>query len=340
MQAVRAKSFGTPEVLVLEEVPVPQPGPGQVLIRVESAGVNFSDVKRRRHDPYPFPTTLPFTPGGEVAGKIEALGDGVKGPPVGTEVFALAGDDGSGGYAQFALANAPGVVPIPPDLSANVASGLVIAGSTAVLILKESARLQPGESVLVQGAAGGVGSYAVQIAKLLGAETVIGAASTSKKREAALALGADHAVDYTQADWPDRVRELTGGRGVDVVLEMAGGPMFQQSLSCLAPFGRAVVYGSTSAEPLRLDPETIEDFFYEPSPNQSLLAFNLGLWFGMRPKAAVDALRALIGFASSGQVKVPVGHVLPLSLAADAHRMLEERRSAGKIVLKPWATEQ
>ena len=155
-----------------------------------------------------------------------------------------------------------------------------------------------------------------------------------------MALGADRAVDYTRADWPNRVLELTGGRGVDVVLEMAGGAMFQQSLSCLAPFGRAVVYGSTSAEPLRLDPETIDGFFYDPSPNQSLIAFNLGLWFGLRPEVAVGALQTLIGFVSSGQVKVPVGYVLPLSRAAEAHRMLEGRRTTGKIVLKPWATEQ
>ena len=338
MKAVRAKSFGTPDVLVLEEVPVPRPGAGQLLIRVESAGVNFSDVKRRRNDPYPFPTTLPYTPGGEVAGTVEELGEGVEGPTVGTPVFALAGDDGSSGYAQFAVAYASGVIPIPPGLSADVASGLVIAGSTAVLILKEAARLQSGETVLVQGAAGGVGSYAVQVAKLLGAGTVIGAAGTSEKREAVLALGADHAVDYTQEDWPEQVRELTGGRGVDVVLEMAGGAAFEHSLSCLAPFGRAVVYGSTSGEPLRMGPETIDTFFYDPSPNQSIVAFNLGLWFGSRPEAAVGALQTLIGYVSSGRVKVPIGQVLPLSRAAEAHRMLEERRTTGKVVLKPWPT--
>lgn len=338
MEAVRAKSYGTADVLALEEVPVPRPEPGQVLIRVEAAGVNFSDVKRRRNDPYPFPTPLPYTPGSEVAGTVEALGEGVEGPAVGTPVFALAGEDGSTGYAQFAVANVPGVVPIPPGISADAASGLVIAGSTAVLVLREAARLQPGESVLVQGAAGGVGGYAVQVAKLLGAGTVVGAASTPGKREAVLALGADEAVDYTRADWPDRVLEITGGRGVDVLLEMAGGPSFEQGLSCLAPFGRAVVYGSSSGEPLRMGPESIDAFFYDPSPNQSLVAFNLGLWFGMRPEEAAGALRDLIGFVSSGRVRVPIDRVLPLSQAAEAHRMLEERRATGKIVLRPWGT--
>lgn len=340
MKAVRAHSFGHPDVLVLEEVPIPQPGPGQILIRVESAGVNFSDVKRRRNDLYPFPTSLPYTPGGEVAGVVEALGDSTDGPSVGTPVFALVGDDGSTGYAQFAVANAPQVIPIPPGLSPDIASGLVIAGSTALLILKEAARLQNGETVLVQGAAGGVGSYAVQLAKLGGAGTVIGAASTSEKREKVLELGADYAIDYTQEDWPGRVRELTDGRGVDVLLEMAGGGTFGQSLSCLAPFGRVVVYGSSSGESLRLDPEATQALFYDPAPNQSLIAFNLGLWFGMRPEISVSAMQKLIGHVVSGQVKVPVGHVLPLDQAAEAHRMLEKRHTTGKIVLKPWATEQ
>lgn len=340
MEAVRAKSFGAPDVLVLEQVPIPQPGSGQVLIKVESAGVNFSDVKRRRNDVYPFPTSLPYTPGGEVAGTVEALGEGADGPEVGTPVFALVGDDGSTGYAQFALANAPQVIPTPPDLSPDVASGLMIAGSTALLILKEAARLQTGETVLVQGASGGVGSYAVQLAKLGGAGTVIGAASTPEKREKVLKLGADHAVDYTEKDWPERMRELTDGRGVDVLLEMAGGPMFGQSLSCLAPFGRAVIYGSSSGESLQLDSKTTQTLFYDPAPNQSLIAFNLGLWFGMRPETAIDAMRRLIGHVASGQVKVPVDHVLPLSQAAEAHRMLEERHTTGKIVLKPWASEQ
>ena len=338
METIRAHRFGPPDVLVLEEVPVPRPGPGQILIKVESAGVNFSDVKRRRNDSYPFPTPLPYTPGGEVAGTVEALGEGVEGPPLGTPVFGLVGGDGSNGYAQFALANAPGVVPIPPGVSADVASGLVIAGSAAVLILRESARLQVGETVFVPGAAGGVGGYAVQIAKLLGAATVIGAASTPEKRAAVLALGADHAVDYSRADWPDRVREVTNGGGVDVALEMGGGALFEQSLACLAPFGRIVVYGSSSGEPLRLGAEGIEGLFYNPSPNQSLVSFNLGLWFGMRPEVAVGALRTLIGFVASGQVQVPIGHVLPLRRAAEAHRMLEGRQTTGKIVLKPWAS--
>lgn len=336
MKAIQMHSYGTPDVLIYTSMPDPKPGPGQILIKVESAAVNYSDIMRRSNTPYPFPTPLPFIPGGEVAGIVEELGDGVVEPVVGTPVFALVGDDGSTGYAQYAVANAAQVIPIPPGLNVDVASSLVVAGTTAMLTLKEAAHLQAGESVLVQGAGGGVGSYAVQIAKLLGAGTVIGAASSSAKREAALALGADYVVDYTQPDWPEYVRKVTEGRGVDVVLEMNGGKVFAQGLSCLAPFGRSVVYGMASREPLQLDQETIMRLFYSPALNQSLHAFNVGLWFGMQPVVAVNALRDLIGFVASGQIKVPVNQTLPLSRAAEAHRMIENRSATGKIVLKPW----
>jgi NADPH:quinone reductase len=336
MYAVRAHTYGSPDVLVYEEVPDLTAGPGQILVKVESAAVNYADVMRRSNAPYPFPTALPFIPGSEVAGLVAALGPGVAGPPVGTPVFALVGSDGSSGYAQYALAAAQQVIPLPPTLSADEACGLVVAGGTALFALREIARLQRGEAVLVQGAAGGVGSYAIQIARLLGAGSIIGAASSAAKRERAIALGADQAIDYTHPDWPNHVREITGGQGVDVVLEMGGGDSLAQSLNCLAPFGRVVVLGAASRLPARLDEETILRFFYTPALNQSLHVFNLGLWFGLKPEPAVAALGDLIGLAASGQIKPQIGHVFPLAQAAEAHRLLEERQTTGKIVLKPW----
>lgn len=335
MKAVQIQTYGTVEVLEYLELPTPQPGPGQILIKVESAAVNFADVLRRRNDPYPFPTPLPFVPGGEIAGTVEKLGDGVSGPPVGTSVFALAGT-GSGGYAQYALANATGVIPIPPGLSLDAAASLVVAGSTAVLLLTEAARLQPGESVLIPAAAGGVGTYAVQVAKLLGAGTIIAAASSPDKQALAKNLGADHVVDYTQPGWSQTVLDVTAGRGADIVLEVTGGDVFEQSLACLAPFGRLVVYGRTSGMPLAFSADTIHKMFYDPSPNQSIINFNLGLWFGLRPERAIATLQTLIGFVVAGKVDVQVGQVLPLNRVREAHRLLEERRSTGKIVLKPW----
>jgi len=143
-------------------------------------------------------------------------------------------------------------------------------------------------------------------------------------------------VDYSQPHWPDAVHEITGGRGVDVVLEMTGGAVFAQGLRCLAPFGRLVVYGRAGGTPLRFSDDAIDRAFYDPSPNQSIINFNLGLWFGLRPEAAVGALQKLIGWVMAGDVVIQVGHTLPLSRAGEAHRLLEERHTAGKIVLKPW----
>jgi NADPH:quinone reductase-like Zn-dependent oxidoreductase len=337
MKVIQLDRYGSPDVLVYTELPTPAPGPGQILIKVDSAGVNYADVMRRSNTPYPFPTPLPFIPGSEVAGSVAALGDGVAGPPVGAAVFALVGHDGSGGYAQYALANAAQVIPIPPGLGADAACALVVAGVTALLLLKEVARVQPGERVLVPGAGGGVGGYAVQLARLLGAGAVIGAASSPAKQALARELGADAAVDYTQPDWPERVLALTAGQGVDVLLEMSGGQLLAEGLRCLAPFGRAVVYGMASREPLRLDDATLMRFFYSPSPNQSLHVFNLGLWFGMRPQVAGAALGELLGYAASGQLRVPIGRALPLAQAAEAHRLLERRQTTGRLILKPWA---
>lgn len=336
MQAVRAHHQGGPDRLRLETVPVPQPGPGQVLIRVESASVNFSDIKRRRGDAYPFPTALPFVPGGEVAGTVAALGEGVTQLAEGQPVFALVGGDGQGGYAQYALAFAPQVNPLPPGLSADQACALIIAGGTAMLLLKEAARLQPGDAVLVPAAAGAVGSYLVQLARHLGAGLVVAAASTRAKAELALALGAHVAVDYSRDGWADEVHKATQGRGVDVLLESGGGPLLAEGLRALAPFGRAVVFGAASGQPARLDAATLDHFFYAPAPNQSLTAFNIGGWFMARPQAAGAALGELVGAVASGAIRPPALHTLPLAQAAQAHRQMEARQTSGKLVLKPW----
>ncbi|MEO1061510.1 MAG: zinc-binding dehydrogenase [Actinomycetota bacterium] len=337
MKAVQIEAFGGPEVLEVVEVPVPEPGPGQIQLRVEAAAVNFADVMRRRDDAYPFPTELPFRPGAEVAGTVERLGAGVEGPPVGSSVFAVVGGDGSTGYAQFAVADAAQVVPIPPGLGAAEAAGITVAGTTAMLVLTDRARLAEGESVLVGGAGGGVGTLAVQIAKVLGAGTVVGAASTGAKREAALAAGADAVVDPTVSGWESEAAAAIGGAGFDVVLEVAGGRTFAEGLSVLAPFGRFVVLGRASGSAGVFDESAQHRFLYVPSPNQTITVFNLGVYFGLRPQVAIEAMTEVIGLVASGRVRIPVDEVLPLDRAAEAHRRLEERESTGKLVLDPWA---
>lgn len=326
MQAVRFHSTGGPEVLVYETIPDPVPGPGEVLIRVEAAGMNFSDVLRRRGDPYPAPSPLPFIPGSEVAGTIAALGPGVTGIAPGTLVYAA---PRAGGYAQYVVAQAAGVIPIPDGITAAQATTLVIQGLTALFALRHAGRLAAGESVLVEAAAGGVGSFAVQLAKLYGAGTVIAAASSGHKRGVALSLGADHAVDYTAADWPLRVRELTGGRGADIVLEMTGGETVGQALDALADFGRMVVYGQASGEVALVDPQRLT------VPNQSVTGFYIGAYFQW-PQMIKEALAELVAHVAAGRLRLQVGAVLPLSQAVRAHQLLEGRESTGKMVLQPW----
>jgi NADPH:quinone reductase len=335
MKAVWIDSYGGPDVLTFGDRPDPVAGPGQILIKVESASVNWSDTVRRRNGAYPFPTPLPFVPGGEVAGMVAALGEGVDGPPVGTDVFALAGADGSSGYAQYVVANAHMVIPRPIGVSADEAAAIMVAGGTAMLVLRDAARLQRGESVLIEGAGGGVGSYAIQIARALGAGTIIGAASTPQRREAALAFGADKVVDYTVDGWSREVTTHFGG-GADVVLETVGGATLNEAFASLGPFGRMVVYGQASGTPGHLTPAEQDALFYLPVVNQSVIGFNIGLYFGLRPHIAVGALTELIGLVASGTVKVQISERLALSEAQHAHQLLEDRRSIGKIILKPW----
>ncbi len=327
MKTVRFHQTGGPEVLIFEEVPDPTPAPGEVVIRVEAVGLNFSDVLRRRGDDYPEPSPTPYTPGSEVAGTISALGKGVVGLNIGDQVYAA---PRRGGYAQFVTASAASVIPLPPGIDAVQATTLVIQGLTAALALRASARLAKGESVLVEAAAGGVGSFAVQLAKLFGAGHVIAAASSEAKRTYALGLGADAAVDYTAPGWAERVREMTGGTGVDVILEMVGGDTVGQALDALGPYGRMIVYGQASGLAATVNPQRLVGM------NQSVTGFYIGGYF-QDPELIKATLAEIVGYVNAGSLVLQVGAVMPLAQAAQAHQLLEGRHSTGKIVLQPWA---
>ena len=236
MKAVRFHQTGGPEVLVLEDVPIPTPGSGEILIRVEAAGINYADAMRRNGDPYAEPSPTPYVPGIEVAGTVEAHGPGVDAPAVGTSVFA---SPAWGGYAQYVMAAAARVMPLPAGPTSVLAATLVVQGLTAALVLRQAGRLVAGETVTVEAAAGGVGSVAVQLAGLFGASKVIGLAGNAEKCTRARQLGADEAIDYTDPSWPQAVWRLTGGRGSDLLLEMTGGATLSRALQALAP-------GSTS----------------------------------------------------------------------------------------------
>ncbi|HZH04371.1 MAG TPA: zinc-binding dehydrogenase, partial [Myxococcaceae bacterium] len=262
MRAIRVHRHGGPEELRCEEVERPAPGPGQILIRVAAAGINFADLMQRQGT-YPIPSRLPMTPGLEVAGRIEVLGPGVTGLELGQRVMALT----RGGYAEFALARGAQAVAIPEGLGDAEATALLVQGATARLLLEEAAPLKGGERVLVHAASGGVGGLLVQLARRMGAGQVIAAAGSAPKREFALSLGADLAVDGRDAQWVQAVREATGGRGADVVFEMVGGVVTAQSLECLAPYGRLVAFGNASGAPTTVDP--VKLMFR----NQSLIGF-------------------------------------------------------------------
>ena len=338
MTAIQIQKPGPAEGLELTTQPVPRPGPGEVLIKVHAATVNFSDVMRRRASAYPFPTIFPFIPGGEVAGTVVARGEGVQDPDIGIRVFAVVGQGGDAGYAQYAIARATNAFAVPEGIDDHTAAGLVISGVTAVSMLVHTARLQPGETVYVPAAAGGVGSLVVQVAKAMDAQVIAGA-STEAKRAIARDLGADEVVDSMASDWADAVLKHRP-KGVDVLLEMTGGRALEQGLAALAPYGRAVVYGSAGDAPRTLSQAALDRWLSSPALNQEILAFNLGALFGFRPERAAESMKLLIGHVLTGKVRPRVGHVLPLVRAADAHRLLEERRSTGKIVLEPWPSDE
>lgn len=314
MRAIQITEFGGPEVLRETELPDPVPGPGQLMIEVDHAGVNYADT-HAVEDSYLSRSPLPMVPGAEVVGRT---GDGRR-------VVALLG--GNGGYAQRAVADDALAYRLPDDVTDAQALALVVQGLTAWHLLHTSARLAAGESVVVHAAAGGTGSLAVQLAKAAGAGRVIATASTEDKRELARELGADVAVDADPAGLKDRLVAANGGHGVDVVLEMTGGPVFDASLAALAPFGRLVTYGMASrTPPTPVDPARLL------GRSRAVIGFWLAHCLG-RSGMFREPLAELLAMTAKGELAPRLGGVYPLSRAADAHRDLRARRTTGKLVL-------
>lgn len=321
MKAIRIHETGGPEVMHLEDVEIPIPGQGEVLIKVAAAGVNYADLAQRR-GAYLTRTHTPMTMGFEVAGTIEALGPDTSAPPVGIRVMAFV----EGGYADYAIAGASNIIPIPDNLDFTHAAAFAVQGLTAYQTLRESGRLQRGESVLVQAAAGGVGTLAVQLARLMGAGKVIGTASNEQKLDLVRRLGADAAINYTQDGWGEQVKKASGGRGVDVVLEVVGGDVAHQALQCLAPFGRLVVVGAASGERAQF---SAVQLMYK---NLSVVGYWLTAWMS-HPDRIAAAAQELMQYLATGNLQIIVGQTFPLAEAAEAHRAIAQRRTTGKVVL-------
>jgi NADPH2:quinone reductase len=315
MRAIQIQEFGGPEVLVEHELPDPVPEGDAVLLDVSAAGVNYADTHQAENS-YLAPAALPLVPGGEVVGRT----------PDGRRVVALVA---GGGYAERALAHPVAMWEVPDGVSDAQALALVLQGTTAWHMLRTSARLQPGESVAVQAAAGGVGSLAVQLARRFGAGRVIAMASSEDKRGVATGLGADVAVDSGAEDLAGALREANEGRRVDVVLEMTGGRAFAQCLEALAPFGRLVHYGQAAREGApKVDPGRLM------ATSRGVLGFWL-VHLLARPALLTEAMEDMFAAVLAGDLEPLLGGTYPLADARLAHEALRSRRSRGKLVLAP-----
>ena len=314
MRAIQIEEFGGPEVLRLVDVPVPEPADGEVLVRVTRAGMNFADT-HTRENVYIAKHDLPLVPGTEVAGVREDTGERV-----------VARLPGRGGYAEYAVAPAASLVAVPDGLSDEAALALLIQGTTAWHLFRTSSGLRPGETVVVHSAAGGTGSLCVQLARAFGAGRVIATAGSEERRALTLELGADAALDSDPSDLSARILAANDGAPVDVILEATGGPVFDESLKALAPFGRLVVYGISSREQREIR-------------TGSLLKRShavVGFWMNHLSEAMWDeALTDLFARAAAGDIRVVEGPVYALSDARRAQEDLVGRRTSGKLTLDP-----
>ncbi len=322
MKAIRIHETGDPDVLKYEDTAMPEPGPGQVRVKVKAAGVNFIDTYHRRGW---YPLATPFTPGVEAAGVVDALGPDVTGIAVGDRVaYGLT----TGSYAEYALVSVDVVVPLPDGVSFEEGAAAMIQGMTAHYLACSTYPLQPDDTCLIHAAAGGTGAILVQIAKIRGAR-VIGTVSTAEKEAIARESGADEVIRYTEKDFEEEVKRLTDGKGVNVVYDSVGLTTFDKSLNCLRPRGYMVLFGQASGIVPPVDPQTL---------NQK------GSLFLTRPVLGAYTLtreellgRAsdVFGWIADGRLKIRQDQTFPLSQAQAAHEYLEGRQTKGKVLLIP-----
>jgi NADPH2:quinone reductase len=313
MKAIQIQEFGGPEMLQYVDLDDPTPGEGEAVIEVSRAGINFADTHATRND-YLAEQSLPLVPGTEVAGRTAD----------GRRVAALLG---SGGYAQKAVVPESLLIPLPDEVDDDQAAAMLLQGLTAMALVQRCARIEAGETLVVEAAAGGTGTLAVQVAKRAGAK-VIGLASSADKRELVEGLGADACVDSRHDDLAAAIREANGGERVDAVLHMSGGAAFDAEMSVLAPLGRMVVFGIASREQRDVSTAALL------RGSKTVVGFWL-LHLLARRDLALPMIGELLGAVAAGELGVTVGGIYPLSGAARAHEDLIARRSSGKLLLDP-----
>ncbi|WP_457029620.1 quinone oxidoreductase family protein [Kitasatospora sp. P5_F3] len=324
MRAVEFKEYGGPEVLGSVEAEAPEPGPGQVTVDVAYAGVNFADLKAREEG-YRVPA-LPYVPGLEVSGVVRAVGAGVTGLTPGQQVAALTA---GGGYAEVALAEAATVFALPPGLDLRTAATLPTVLPTAYALVHRVGRLQKGESILVHGAAGGVGTVVGQLARAAGAGAVHGVVSSAAKAEYARGFGYDEVFVDSESDFAQQARRATGGRGVDLLLDPVGGSTLRRGLDALAVYGRLVSYGNAGGElPWQLGQSELA------THGRSVAAFSILTLARTDPGALRELAERAFRTVTEGGVRLPVTAEFPLARAVEAHALMGGRTSTGKLLLR------
>jgi NADPH2:quinone reductase len=313
MKAIQIKEFGGADAFEYLELPDPVPAAGEALVDVARAGVNFADTHSTRND-YLAEQQLPLIPGAEVAGRTAD----------GRRVVALTGN---GGYAQKVAVPESNLIPLPDEVDDDTAAGALLQGLTAMALVRRAARVEAGETVVVEAAAGGTGTLAVQLAKAAGAR-VIGLASSEAKRELVAGLGADACVDSRGDDLRAAILEANDGKKVDAVLHMSGGDAFDAEFQALAPLGRMVVFGNASREQREVSTAALMQ------GSKAVIGFWL-VHVLARPDLAVPMIGELLAGLARGELAVTIGGVYPLSEAASAHEALESRQSSGKLLLDP-----
>jgi NADPH2:quinone reductase len=311
MKAIQIEEFGGPEAFRYVDLDDPTPGEGEVLVEVARSGINFADTHSTRND-YLAKQTLPLIPGAEISGRT----------PDGRRVAALLG---SGGYAQKVAVPEAILIPVPDEVDDEQAAGMLLQGLTAMALVHRCARIEPGESIVVEAAAGGTGSLAVQVAKRAGAR-VIALASSEEKRALVRELGADEAVDSRAEDLGAAIREANGGERIDAVLHMSGGESFDAELGVLAPLGRMVVFGIASREQREISTAALL------RGSKSVIGFWLAHLLA-RPELVAPMIGELLAAVAQRELMVTIGGVYPLSEAARAHEDLTARRTSGKLLL-------
>ncbi|WP_166242822.1 quinone oxidoreductase family protein [Paenibacillus turpanensis] len=324
MKAIVVTAFGGSEHMHYTEMEIPAIAPTQVLIRVEATSVNFADIKTRYGKKGAGP--LPYIPGLDAAGVIVQVGEQVKGLRVGQRVAAF---PVGGSYAEYAAAEEVLTFALPDGIDFETAAACPTVSFTAYKLLADVGRLQGGETVLIHAAAGGVGTTAIQLAKRLGAGKVIGTVGSQSKAAAAIEAGADHVICYEDGQFSEQVNELTGGRGADVILDSISGWVSEQSMLCLAPYGRLVHFGNAGG---RAGTILTQDLH---ASCRSVLGFSLGTTRSQRPQLLQETAEKVFGFLQEGSLKMQIGGRFALKDAAQAHDWVESRQSTGKTLLVP-----